>query len=115
MSKVLEKQFDAAMMGIYHSAWEEIKYKATRFHQMLCDHGGLETAKILLHSNNVSEGYTALWERKRLDLTVEALILKSQWDELFTEADREIARKRLSQYGYNNLPASPIPQFNKID
>jgi hypothetical protein len=44
------------MMGIYHRAWEEVKYKATRFHQMLCDHGGLETAKILLHSNNVSEG-----------------------------------------------------------
>jgi len=100
MSNDLEHRFDAAMMSIYHRAWEEAKYKANRFHQMLCDHGGLETAQILLHSNNVSEGYTALWERKRLDLTVEALVLQSQWNEFFTEADRDIARKRLSQYGY---------------
>ncbi len=101
MSNDIERQFDAAMMNIYHRAWEEAKYKATRFHQMLCDHGGLETAQILLHSNYVSEGYTALWERKRLDLTVEALVLQNQWGELFSETDREIARKRLSQYGWS--------------
>ena len=28
----------------------------------------LETARILLHSSNVSEGYTALWERDRFGL-----------------------------------------------
>jgi len=60
---------------------------------MLCDLSGLETARILLD--------TALWERKRLDLTVEALVLHQEWNELFTETDREIARKRLSQYGFN--------------
>jgi hypothetical protein len=55
----------------------------------------------LLHSITVSEGYTALWERGRLDLTVEALILEPQWHELFTEEEREIARKRLRDYGYD--------------
>jgi len=62
MSNDLERQFDAAMINIYHRALEEAKYRATRFHQMLCDHGGLETAQILLHSNNVSDGFTALKE-----------------------------------------------------
>ena len=38
---------------------------------MLHEHRGLETARILLHASSVSEGYVALWERKRLDLTVE--------------------------------------------
>jgi hypothetical protein len=37
---------------------------------MLYEHRGLETARILLHSTNVSEGYT----RGRLDLTVEAVV-----------------------------------------
>jgi len=35
---------------------------------------GLQTSRILLHASAVSEGYTALWQRWRLDLTGEALI-----------------------------------------
>ncbi len=75
MPSDLEKQFDAAMMNIYHRARTEVKYNATRYLRMLGQQGGLETARILLHSTTVSEGYAALWERGRLDLTVEAMIL----------------------------------------
>jgi hypothetical protein len=71
----LEAKFDGAMMNVYRRALSECHYNATRFLQMLYDHRGLETARILLHASGVSEGYIALWERKRLDLTVEALIL----------------------------------------
>lgn len=39
-------------------------------------------------------------ERKRLDLTVEAVILATEWHSLFSEQEREIARKRLAEYGY---------------
>jgi hypothetical protein len=67
---------------------------------MLHEHRGLETARILLRASKVSEGYVALWERKRLDLTVEAVILAAEWHLLFSEQEREIARKRLSEYGY---------------
>jgi hypothetical protein len=64
----IERQFDVAMMDIYHRAKHEAGYNATRYLQMLQEHGGLGTAKILLHSLHVSDGYTALWERDRLDL-----------------------------------------------
>ncbi len=101
MSNDTEYRFDMAMMNVYHRARTEAKYKATRFLQMLNEHRGIETARILLHSSTVSEGYTALWERRRLDLTVEALILQPQWDELFTQEERDIARKRLQDYGYD--------------
>ncbi len=104
MSKVIEKKFDAAMMGIYRRALDETNYRATRFLQMLHEHGGLSTAQILLHTVNVSEGYTALWKRKRLDLTVEAMILNPEWDNLFTDEEREIARKRLKDYEYDPPP-----------
>ncbi len=102
MTSELERRFDLAMMGIYHRAWDEARYRATRFHQMLCDHGGLETAQLLLHSNHVSEGYTALWERGKLNLTVEALVLQPEWHDLFTDEEREIASKRLKEYGYTH-------------
>lgn len=100
MSSDIEQLFDTAMMNIYRRARFEAKYNATRYLQMLNEHRGIETAKILLHSCTVSDGYTALWERGRLDLTVEALILDPQWNELFTDEERRIARNRLIDYGF---------------
>ncbi|HEX4771286.1 MAG TPA: hypothetical protein VH351_10665 [Bryobacteraceae bacterium] len=100
MSRELEARFDEAMMDVYRRALNECGYKATRFLHMLHEHRGPETARILLHASNVSEGYIALWERKRLDLTVEALILAEEWNPLFSEPERETARKRLAEYGY---------------
>jgi hypothetical protein len=101
MTTTLETDFDAAMMDIYHRARAEAKYTASRYLQMLNDHRGLETAQLLLYAANVSEGYTALWERGRLDLTVEALILQPRWNQLFSDDDREIARNRLRKYGFD--------------
>ena len=46
----IERQFAEAMMSIYRRAYREAKYNATVFHQMLTDHGGLETARILIHA-----------------------------------------------------------------
>jgi hypothetical protein len=97
----LEEEFDEAMFLVYQRALSEASYKATRFLQMLNDHRGLETARILLRSANVSEGYTALWERRRLDLTVEAVIHdNAKWHPLFTRDELAICVKRLTQYEY---------------
>ena len=100
MNIQLEKQFDDAMMDIYKKANSEANYTASRFLQMLTEHRGLETARLLLHSTNVSEGYTALWEKKRLDLTVEALIQDRKWHQLFTTEELQIATNRLKEYGF---------------
>ena len=97
----LEPEFDDAMMSIYRRAKTEAGYTATRYLQMLSEHGGLGTARILLRASKVSEGYVALWERKRLDLTVEALIVdNAKFHPLFTAGEMDIARKRLAQYEY---------------
>src|SRR5438067_7171617 len=100
-SETLLEQFDEAMLEIYRRALSEAHYNATRFLQMLHEHRGLETARILMHSAQVSEGYTALWERGRLDLTVEALIHeRREFQSLFTPEERETAPRRLEQYNY---------------
>ena len=54
MNKELESRFDDAMMDVYLRALNECDYKATRFLQMLHEHRGLETARILLHASKVS-------------------------------------------------------------
>ena|SRR5665213_490109 len=111
--KELESDFDEAMMDVYRRALNECDYKASRFLHMLHEHRGLETARILLHAPGVSEGYSALWERKRLDLTVEAVIIDRKWETLFTNAERNIARTRLAAYGYE-LPA-PIERSKEAE
>jgi hypothetical protein len=99
--EALMEAFDEEMLHIYQRALAEAGYNASRFLQMLHDHRGLETARILLHSTNVSEGYTALWERGRLDLTVEAIIHDNpKWHPLFTEEDLLICETRLKEYEY---------------
>lgn len=99
MGQPLELEFHEAMLTIYRRAKSEAKYNAIRFLQMVSDHGGLETAHMLINSPTVSEGYTALWERGRLDLTVEAMILNNEkYQSLFSEDELTICAKRLKKY-----------------
>jgi len=106
MATALERDFHEAMLGIYRRAKAEAGYNAARFLRMVSEHGGLETARILLHATTVSDGYTALWGRGRLDLTVEAVILQPKLRGLFTEAERQIAITRLREYGFSGAPSS---------
>jgi hypothetical protein len=101
MMNELEREFDMAMMDIYRRAKIEAQYNASRYLQMLQEHRGLGTARILLHAPHVADGFTALWERGRLDLTVEALVLQKKWHPIFSDEEREIARKRLQNYNYD--------------
>ena len=97
----IEKQFDDAMMNVYRDAKEQCGYTATRFHRMLCDRGGLGTARYLLAARDVSDGFTKLWEFGRLDLTVECVVLSSKYRGLFSDEELRSARKRLRDYGFD--------------
>jgi hypothetical protein len=118
-----EAQFNRAMAEIYRKAKREAGYTATRFAQMLAEDGGVKTAKTLLHSRNISEGFEALWEANRLDLTVEYQVLLGVFVDLFTEDERVIALNRLLQHGFpeERLPTRPKsrqrrqpPRFMKL-
>ncbi len=67
---------------------------------MVTEQGGLQAAKTLLRTNALSDGLVELWRRGRLDLTMEALILRSPWKTLFTEEELAIAAERLRELGY---------------
>lgn len=93
--------FDQAMFSIYERAKREAGYNASIFLRMLTDNGGIQTARALIHATKPSDGYTALYEKGRLDLTVEAMVLENQiWHELFTPDELKRAKTRLQQYGY---------------
>jgi hypothetical protein len=97
----LEKQFHQAMVQGYQQTKRETGYNATMYIQMISKSGGLATARQLIHAASVSSGFTTLWEKKRLDLAVEAFVLQERWNPLFTDDERQIARDRLAQYGFH--------------
>jgi hypothetical protein len=92
--------FEQAMKDVYVRAKKEADYTAGYFLTMLSNYGGLGTARRLLASSEVSTGFTALYERGRLDLTVEALVVKPEFASLFSEDEVGTARQRLHQLGY---------------
>ncbi|MDR3600473.1 MAG: hypothetical protein P4L49_08355 [Desulfosporosinus sp.] len=98
--KDLGQLFHDAMIDIYLRAKRECKYTASRFLQMVTEKGGIEAARALIQKDGGTEGFTKLWELRRLDLSVEALVLQEQYRELFTDQERTLCRDRLEKYGY---------------
>ncbi|WP_158884560.1 GmrSD restriction endonuclease domain-containing protein [Amycolatopsis anabasis] len=97
----LVERFGTEMQRLYERSRREARYSATYFLSMLADLGPMETARKLLLSPAVSDGFAALWERGRLDLTVEALVTRAPFTDLFDERELEVARARLEQFGYS--------------
>jgi hypothetical protein len=68
---------------------------------MVGDYGGVGTVKKLLEGAKTSEGFTTLWEKRQLGLSVEAWMLRPEFDELFDEDERAKARGRLEDHGFD--------------
>lgn len=95
------RAFDRAMMEVYIRGRDEVGYTATYFRGMLDTLGPLETARKLLRSSTVSDGFAQLWDRGRLDITVEAVVVRPEFQALFTEEEIAVARRRLAEFGYD--------------
>ncbi|XRQ13882.1 GmrSD restriction endonuclease domain-containing protein [Actinomadura welshii] len=96
----LAAEFHSAMLLLYSRTKSEVEYNASGFIGMVTEHGGVGAARLLLASPTVSDGFAALHERGRLDLTVEAHVLDPRFAPLFTEDERDRARHRLTEAGY---------------
>jgi len=77
-------------------------YRPSYFLRMLGKYGPVDTAIKLVTASQLHEGFIKLWKLRRLDLTVEAIILRNPFNQLFTKEVLEKARERLEQLGYNN-------------
>jgi len=72
----LEKKFNKDMINIYYEAKKELNYNATRFLQLITEKGGVRAAKQLISKEDGTSGFDTIWEMGRLNLSVEAHVLK---------------------------------------
>lgn len=101
MAQDIKQQFTLRMFEIYRQAKEQAGYSASIFYGMISKNGGLATAKTFINAAKPSDGYTTLYERGFLNITVEAVVVEeSRWQPLFTDEEIHRARKRLKDYGY---------------
>jgi hypothetical protein len=94
-----EREFDHAMIHTYEEAGKSTGYWAHRFLSLVRRKGGVGAARKLLADKEVSDGFLKLRKAGRLDLAVEYEVLRPKFYELFTDAERVIARQRLTAYG----------------
>ena len=111
----LKDEFQRDIWKSYYDTRNETGYNPEYFRQMLEELGGLETAKRLLSSEKLADGFTKLWELRRLDLTVEALVIQDRYKELFTEQELETAKTRLEALGYNFMYQLKDIKYISID
>ncbi|MFH9216291.1 hypothetical protein OG944_02610 [Streptomyces anulatus] len=101
MPTAAERQFHLDMVAGAQRLKREIGYNPVRFAQMLGEIGGVATAKQLLRGRDASDGFTTLWSARRLDVSVEAFVLLPWYENLFTDAERDTARRRLEAHKFD--------------
>ena len=97
----LERKFTCDMEELCRIAKKECGYNPVRFHQLMSRIGAVAAAKQLITKPGGTEGFTTLWMHKWLDLSIEAHVLKPEYQELFTEEERRICEERLTEMGYD--------------
>ena len=75
-------------------------YWASYFLRGSRNHGGLAYAHQLLAVEGTTDGFSRLQHEGRLELTMEALVLRPEYAELFSQHERQIAASRLARAGY---------------
>jgi hypothetical protein len=96
-----EARFEQAMLDIYTLAGRETGYWAGYFLRSVRQDGGLVAARKLLWQSGTSAGFERLKEEGRLDLTMESLMLRSEFRDLFTDEELIRAATRLEAHGYH--------------
>jgi len=99
----LEKRLEQELLEASNLCRTKYKYNPSRFLQMMKAEGAVKTSIKLIMAPTYHEGLTRLWELKRLDLTVEAIIIREPYSELFPEEVVNKAKDKLKQLGYSSI------------
>ncbi len=96
MKSVLESEFHEEMISIYYKSGHETGYWPNRFLQKVRKDGGFRAARQWLKpEKGLSPGLQRLAKEKRVDLSMEALVLRDPWRQLFSIEELKEASKRV--------------------
>ena len=91
-----ERRFERALLATY-------EYLARLGHGgrgEIDRYGGVEAARRVLDEDRITDGFELLWQMGKLEMSVEALSLRTEFAPLFTDAQRRVASERLRARGF---------------
>jgi hypothetical protein len=94
----LIKKFDKAMKDLFKRQKKETGYYSEMNSYILNRYSGYETVKRFIHYKEDSDALKLFASMQRLDLAIENLVLQKQFENLFSEDEKEICRQRLEEY-----------------
>ena len=93
----IEARFHARMLAILDAALRDMRYDAVHVRALVKTRGGIEVARALLAQPGLAGGLAEFAAAGRPDLSIEALVLESPFDALFTAAELATVRGRLGK------------------
>ncbi len=96
----LEKKLQQEVIKNCELAEKEYGCKMTKFLQTIERFGIVKTAQEILRKGRTSDCFNKLAEVGRLDLTIEAVIVKGEYAELFTDEQVNDCYELLCEKGY---------------
>lgn len=96
----LEKKFSEEWMKKAEEAQGMDDYNAARLLKNIQERGGVLVARRALERNGCSENFELLKKNRRLDLSMEALIVKGEYGTLFEDDEVNQCLALLCECGY---------------
>lgn len=97
----LEKLFHEDILSNYEKARRKCNYHETRYIHMVEQCGGVKAAKKILLTERFQFALSFLSRCKCLHYSMESLVIRPEYAELFTEDERHIAKSRLRAHGFS--------------
>lgn len=97
---MLEKKLQEEILKNCAIAEIEYECKMTRFIQTIERFGIVRTAQEILRKGRTSDCFAKLVKANRIDLTMEAIIVKKKYAELFTDEEVNSCYDLLCENGY---------------
>ena len=93
----LANKFHAALEHTNELSKKVCNHNPKRIVIMMAQYGAVETAKRLMAGSPSTSGYLIAAECGKLDITIEATMLRPEFAPLFTEAELHEAKSRLPE------------------
>ena len=99
----LKRELRERYISTYNEC-KKFKYFPRAFLDMVVSNDDIvEITRRLIHKEGGTSGFTTLFENKRMDLSVERIILEPRYRALFALEDLRAAYDRLKEYEYDGL------------
>lgn len=92
-----KRAFHGATIELIQAISREV-YRPTYFIQLMASEGAYAAACQVVSSYNLPDGFQRLLQENKPELTIEYLVTRPEWAELFEPEILEAARRRLAMF-----------------